>query len=477
MLKTAGLLALMAHSGLHVPADEARLPYLEQVLVDIGDRQSIEGSLSTFSAHIQNLSAMLRHLRPPALVLIDEIGTGTDPVEGGALAIALLETLRRKGATTIATTHHGPVKVYGIETDGVASASVEFDEVTLTPTYRLLQGIAGASSGLEIAERLGLDPGVVADARRRIRPEDRAGESYLRTLKEMVATLESDRRELEGLRQRLEENARKAREEAIRSDHERAERFRGELSAALEEFRAGAREHLKGVSDKKELIRLEKERSQREAELRREFETIARAAAPAEPLPERAGAGAARSGRRAGRSASRAGRGGVDRSAGSSPEAPFAITPGARVLVGPYGRVGVVESLDGDIATVLVGSARFRVRSAECLPPEGEDIHPAHDWRSARPSGGLQGRGKEGIGSEINVIGLTVEEGLERVDKFLDDAVLAGSPEVRVIHGHGTGRLRTAIRERLSHHPHVESHRPGGPSEGGNGATVATLNV
>ena len=129
------------------------------------------------------------------------------------------------------------------------------------------------------------------------------------------------------------------------------------------------------------------------------------------------------------------------------------------------------------MATVLVGSARFRVRAEECLPPEAGQAQAPPDWRSQRAAEGAHGRGKEGIGSEINVIGMTVEEGLERVDKFLDDAVLAGSPEVRVIHGHGTGRLRTAIRERLSHHPQVESHRPGGPSEGGNGATVATLSL
>src|SRR6185503_18510280 len=153
-----------------MPAKEARLPRLQRVLVDIGDRQSIEGSLSTFSAHIQNLASIASSIEPPCLVLIDEIGTGTDPVEGGALAIALLEHLRAHGALTIATTHHGPVKVYGIETTGVASASVEFDDRTLAPTYRLLPGIAGASAGLAIAERLGLDPAIVADARVRIAP-------------------------------------------------------------------------------------------------------------------------------------------------------------------------------------------------------------------------------------------------------------------------------------------------------------------
>lgn len=478
VLKTTGLLALMAHAGLYVPAEEARLPFLHQVLVDIGDRQSIEGSLSTFSAHIQNLAGFTRGLDPPALVLIDEIGTGTDPVEGGALAIALLEWLRRHGALTIATTHHGPVKIYGMETAGVASASVEFDLATLAPTYRLLQGIAGASSGLSIAARLGLDPEIVADAERRIDPEQREGERYLHRLRDLIGHLEEDRAELDRSRLRLEADARRAREEAIRSDHERAERFRGEMATALEEFRAKVRGHLQGVADKKEAIRLDKERALREADLRRDFERISREATPSDDLPsggkERKGA------LRGGEAATPPKRRGVGPRAaasekgGGGSEAPFRVEPGARVLVGPYGREGKVESVEGSQVTVLVGSARFHVRLDECLPPGAESGEPPL-WKTVRARPLERELGKSEAPTEIHLIGLRVEEGIETLDKFLDDALLAGHREVRIVHGHGTGRLRHAVRELLARHPQVVSHRPGEPNEGGDGATIVRL--
>lgn len=476
VLKTTGLLALMAHAGLHVPAEEAKLPFLRQVLVDIGDRQSIEGSLSTFSAHIQNLAGFTRGLDPPSLVLIDEIGTGTDPVEGGALAIALLEWLRAHGALTIATTHHGPVKVYGIETAGVASAAVEFDEATLAPTYRLLQGIAGASSGLSIAARLGLDPAIVADAERRIDPVDRRGEGYLLRLRDLIGSLEKEREELDRSRLRLESEARRARDEAIRSDHERAERFRGEMAAALEEFRTKAHAHLQGVQDKKDAIRLDKERALRESELRREFERVSREAAPAEPRPSSRRGG--QSGSEAGERSSLRGPGSAGRRAaiepGASGETPFRIEPGARVLVGPYGREGKVEAVEGGAVTVLVGSARFRVLPEECLPPDAQAAEPPR-WKTNRAVPIERELGKTTAPTEVHLIGLRVEEGMERLDKFLDDALLAGHREVRVVHGHGTGKLRHAVRELLGRHPHVLSHRPGHPNEGGDGATVVAL--
>jgi DNA mismatch repair protein MutS2 len=476
VLKTTGLLALMAHAGLHVPAREASFPWLRDVLVDIGDRQSIEGSLSTFSAHIKNLSEIASRVAPPSLVLIDEIGTGTDPIEGGALAVALLEHLRERGALTIATTHHGPVKLYGIETPGVASAAVEFDEATLAPTYRLLPGIAGASAGLAIAARLGLDPAVVEAARGRIAPGEREAEGYLLRLRELVGNLEEDRRELERHRVRLEEASRRAREEAIRSDHERAERFRGELAEALESFRESAREQARGLSEKRETIRLDKDRAKREAELRREFERLHREAAPLEPLPGE-GARPRGNGRRG---ATAGGRGGSTSQGGAeeADAAPFVPSPGRLVLVGPYGREGTIESIQAGIATVLVGTARFKVPVAECLPAgsnAGRSEPPR--WKAPRPAVAIDRPEGGAAAREINLIGLTVEEGMERLDKFLDEAFVSRLSEVRIIHGHGTGRLRTAVRELLGRHPHVASHRPGAPAEGGNGATVASLNA
>jgi DNA mismatch repair protein MutS2 len=445
-LKTIGLLAAMAHAGLHVPADRFDLPLIRQVLVDIGDRQSITASLSTFSAHIANIASMLKTLEPSALVLLDEIGTGTDPDEGAALAAALLEHLMARGAMAVVTTHHGALKAWAYSTPGVANAAVEFDEERLEPTYRLRAGVAGASSGLAIAVRLGIDPAVIDSAKERLSPAARESETLLRRLREMLATADRDREEASRLKERLDREREHHARTAAAEEAKRHERFTRETEAVLEAFHRKSAGMLARVKDRRERQQLDRERARREAELRR---------AVAEEM-QRMGIGTTRKGA-----------GGEGERLVSAGE----LRPGVRVFVEPLGRHGVVEESDGERVTVRIGTTRTRVRLSECRATD--ERRPTAE---ALPTGvTAEFASREDVPGEILLIGMTVEEALARLDKFLDDAFLAGRGQVRVIHGHGSGRLRGAVRKFLDNHPHVDSHRAGAAAEGGSGATVARL--
>jgi len=442
-LKTVGLLAAMAYSGLHTPADELDLPPLRQILVDIGDRQSIEASLSTFSAHIKNIAAMLGELDAPALVLLDEVGTGTDPAEGVSLAMSLLEHLMGRGAITIVTTHHGALKAWAYSTPGVANAAVEFDEENLRPTYRLLMGVAGASSGLSIASRLGMEASVIEEARRKLSPATVEAEGHLRRLRELLAQAERDREEAGRLRQVLDAERRTLREGAEAAEARRKEEFARISASVLEELQRKSAALLAQVGDRRERLRLEKEKLRREAELKREIASQMQNMGIGVAHPA-SGLGAVRE-----------------------------LGAGDKVLVSSLGREGIVEEADAQSALVRIGSARVRVRLTDCLEPAVEET--GLPLQSLPPGVTADVTLREEIPGEIMLIGMTVEEALESLDKYLDDAFLSGRREVRVIHGHGTGRLRSAVRQFLSRHPHVESHRPGSPLEGGTGATVARL--
>ena len=445
-LKTVGLLAVMAHCGLHVPAEEFELPPLRQILVDIGDRQSIAESLSTFSAHVTATAAMLRQLDPPALVLLDEVGTGTDPAEGVALATALLEHLMARGACCIVTTHHGALKAWAYATPEVANAAVEFDEQKLRPTYRLIQGVAGASSGLEIAARLGIDPGIIDSARSRVSADARQSEALLARLRDLLAQTEEDREEAGRLRALLEQERRLFLESSEADLRRRKESLEAQGARLLDELHRKSVVILSRVEERRERLKLERERAKREAELRQEV---------AEDM-QRLGIGAA-------------------------PGRPALVLtgpprPGDRVFVASLKKEGVVEESDEEAAVVRIGSARMRVRLEECRvaqPRAGQDRPEPGVSLPAGVTAAFAPR--ENAPGEVMLLGLTVEEALSRLDKFLDDAFLSGRSEVRVIHGHGTGRLRGAVREFLSAHPHVESHRAGAATEGGTGATIAKL--
>jgi DNA mismatch repair protein MutS2 len=432
-LKTVGLLAAMAQSGLFVPAASAALPVFRRILIDIGDRQSIPDSLSTFSARMANLSTMAREVEHPALVLLDEVGTGTDPEEGGCLGAAIVEFFRSRGAWVIATTHFQAIKAYAASTPGAANASMEFDETTLEPLYRMREGVPGRSGGIDIASRLGVPEEIVRSARERLPRQREMVEAYLaslraleETLEERIAALEA---QSEAARLREEERAAAARKLAL----DREARFAQELEEMAARIRSRLEEYLEGVTDREERRRLRGEFERRESRLLSE----ARALRPGEAV--------------------------------APPTAPAApLKTGDPVRVVPLRVQGVLERLEGDRATVASGGKRLSVARSD-LEPVAAAPSPAP--RPLPRGVRLEREGDRSVPLEINLIGRRVEEALEILDKYLDDAFLAAVDSVRVVHGMGTGRLRSAVRRFLETHPHVEGFSQAEEREGGAGAT------
>jgi DNA mismatch repair protein MutS2 len=439
-LKTAGLLSLMVQAGLHAPLrSSSRFPVFRSIFADIGDDQSIGSSLSTFSSHLAKVVAMERELELPALVILDEVGTGTDPAEGGALGTALVEHFLERGAMVLASTHHGLLKAYALTHDGIGAASFEFDPVTYAPTYRIAEGAAGRSLAFEMAERLGLPRQVVARAR--------ALESEReRKVGELVSKLEAETAEIERERERLAVDRKVAEEARLKmetgEEEERKERRRRltEFRAALEEEAASARRELREVVAEaqraiEEIRTTRKEDRARVRELERSLSE--RIEALTKPLLERAAASTPPQ--------------------GDMPNAE-SIRPGSRVLVASFGMEGVVDRITGSEAEVRVRDKKLKlpVASLEALP-EAAPSAPSRSTTSV-PAG-------KTMPEELNLIGCTVEEALSQADKFLDDALLSELRQVRLIHGHGTGRLKSALREWLSAHPAVaklESDSRGG---------------
>jgi DNA mismatch repair protein MutS2 len=443
-LKTVGLAVLMAQAGIPVPAVELRLPIYRQVRADIGDHQSIQADLSTFSAHVRALCRFLDNAAPPALFLFDELGTGTEPSEGAALAQAVLESLIVPGMTTLATTHHGALKTWAMTTEQAASAALEFDSSTLQPTYRILMGAAGASAGLEIAARFGLDSRIVERARDRLGSEGAQSEAYLERLRELLAELEERhaglvRQEAEWTEARLREQR-----EAEESERAREQRVERELERVVSEFRESARKELSGIRDERERRRTARRHSRVEGRLRMERERrrveLTPPAARAEPID------------------------------------PATLREGAEVFVRSLARQGKIHALRGGRAEVRLGRMLFTVEldDLSAAGPGDEKRPAARRSRVAAPEAGSASLPDAPPG-ELKLLGRTVDEALDELDKYLDASALAGSAEVRIIHGHGTGRLRTAVRKFLTGHVHVKSHRPGRPNEGGDGATIAQL--
>jgi DNA mismatch repair protein MutS2 len=445
-LKTVGLLALMAQCGLHVPAAAGSvLPVFKRIYADIGDDQSIEGDLSTFSAHLAAIHEMTKDLAAPALVLLDEVGAGTDPTEGGALGVAIVDYFRVHQAMVLATTHHGLMKAYSQSTPGVASASFGYDPRTFEPTYELRLGEAGRSLALEMTERLGLPPEIVRDARSRLSDKEQQVEALARRL-------ETEREELAQRERWLRERER-ALESALASQQQEAR----ELDA-----------------------RRQKEIASFAAELRRRSDVLARQAADAiREAVQRLETSRRTATAEGGRARSRAIQS-ITAARDEALEAVGAATPAAvpagrepavgdRVRVAPLGIVGEVLALHDDELELAVSGKRLRTPKSSVAVLEGGK-------GAARTATAVVTRASaEGNPAEINVVGLTVDEAVPRVDKRLDEAVLAERHEVRIIHGHGQGRLRQAVAELLSGHPHVADFRLGGEREGGAGVTIATL--
>jgi len=466
--KTVGLLALMAQMGLHVPARRAVIPVFQQILADIGDQQSIAANLSTFTAHMKNIAEMAVSVasdRPgllPALILIDEVGTGTDPDEGAALGIAIVDYFRRAGATTIATTHYNPLKVWASQHESVLNASVEFDERTLRPTYRLIVGVAGASSGIEIARRMDVPVEIIEDAANRLDPATRRASDYLRQLAAMLDEVTANRLALEEERQVTADKYAQLESEFARREAERKIQFQNELNDVIREFSDESLSFIREIRDKHAAIRLQKEREARLAQLRKTANV--RINKQAQAVEAAAGS-----------------RPDVTEPAIiSKPEPPplqsaLDIHERDRVRLRALGKEGVVESIAKDEYTVVVGSLRFRARLDElerveaAAPPKSEKVANLPRGTSADIES------DEAFETEINVIGSTADETTDRVDKFLDRAYLSGAETVRIIHGHGKGTLRNAVAALLRDHPHVQSFGAGAPNQGGAGATVVVL--
>jgi DNA mismatch repair protein MutS2 len=447
-LKTAGLLSLMAQCGLHVPAAPGcRLPAFRRIYADIGDEQSIAANLSTFSAHLAAIVEMTRDLAFPTLVLLDEVGAGTDPTEGGALGVAVVEHFRARGALTIATTHHGLMKSYAQSTPGVACASFGYDPATYAPTYRLTLGQPGRSLALEMAERLGLPSALVQDARSRVDAKQAQAEALLKELEERRGELQVEEGRLAAERQDLEAGL-----AALRAaEREIAARKRAEVEA----FALQLRRRLEEAARKaKEAVDAAVERL-----------AIGRGAGTAAATRARAeAAGALRL---------------VQKEALADPElgieheapAPAEVAVGARVKVTSLGVVGEVTAVQGDDLELAVGGKRLRVPRGEVVPlAAGRPRSSTTGVSLSRPP-----RPSSSVPAEVNLVGLTVDEALPRVDKLLDDAALSERREIRVIHGFGAGRLRKAVAGLLEGHPHVASFHPGGAREGGGGVTIVEL--
>lgn len=441
-LKTVGLLCLMAQSGLPVPAEPgSTLPVLEEVLADIGDEQSIEQSLSTFSGHLRNVISLLERAGPKSLVLLDELAAGTDPAEGAALARALLQHLLDRGALVMATTHHGELKLFAHATPGVINAAVEFDSATLAPTYRVIMGVPGRSNALAIAARLGLPESILKAAQESLAPEEAALESLLTDLhQEREAALEARRAE-EQARRRAEDARRSIEQRLAGIDEERARRL-DEAALALEAEVEAARQAL--------------QRAQRMAERR-----VVAPVTPEEDAEAREAIGqAAETAKRIRKRSRRRRRTGLRQDQ---------IVPGAEVWIqGVPMAAEVLTSPDarGDL-DVTFGGLRARVGVGQVVRVQAASPKPLE--RSIIP------RAPAYVAQEIEVRGQTLDEALPLIDKFLDDGFRAGMPRLRVVHGKGTGKMRNAVRQMLTKHPLVKGFDFAEPREGGEGVTVVEM--
>jgi DNA mismatch repair protein MutS2 len=457
-IKTAGLLALMAQAGLFIPAENGSvLPTFRAVFADIGDEQSIGANLSTFSGHIAHIVAMDRALSRPALVLLDEVGNGTDPVEGGALGVAIIDHFRQRGAVVIATTHFETIKSYATSTPGVACAAFGFEPETFAPTYRLLYGSPGASLAFEMAARLGM-PSSVLDAARQWRTEkDAKLVDQLARMDRDLQALDHERRLAARARAQADEAERqwRLRDEALR---EREAQFGRKLEQRLNEQLRTARAEVDRVVDdlKQQAARMAK--PQRHAPPLTTGDTGQLRGAARDALD---------------RVAQQVREGGLpEPSAPPTPVVAGPIHEGDRVEVGPLRLPGIVRALGGRDAEIDVNGKRMRARVAD-LRKVGGPV------QAARPAVTVMARTGSDVtpqgGGDLNVIGCTVDEAIDRADKFLDAAVMQERRTVRVIHGHGTGRLRQALSGYLGRHPLVVRHAPAPNDQGGSAITVVEL--
>jgi DNA mismatch repair protein MutS2 len=453
-LKTAGLLALMAQAGMPVPADRAEMPVFDAVLADIGDSQSIEQSLSTFSAHVTNLDFISRTATARSLVLLDELGSATDPEEGAALAVAIAEHFRSIGCLTIISTHHTSLKVYGVNTSGVLNASVGFNEATLQPTYELKIGVPGASAGINIAQRLGLNPAIISSARARLGTQAKDIGQFLDRLHTELREVEAERFRLRTREEELEREKKQLTADGKKEQQVKVKDMEKKLESLLRDFEYHAREAVNAIQDRTAAQKLSKDAERRISKLRREFREQFDSAVVAHST-------------------------GADRGdPHAQPQLVKQVSEGDTVKLKSVGRPAVVSrKLDDNHFEVAIGAMKMKIARddiAEVITPATDS--PVKAARARGISVSLQNE-DENVPAEINVIGRTVEDATREVEKFLDRAFLAGLPRVRVVHGSGMGILRKALRQLLQKHPQVASVAEPPQQEGGAGVTVAELRL
>ncbi len=460
-LKTAALLAMMAQAGLPVPARAAEFPVFTAFLADIGDAQSIEAALSTFSAHIANLDRLARLADARSLVLLDELGSSTDPAEGAALAVAVAEFFLEARAWTLISTHHTALKVYAANAPGVRNAAEGVDEKTLAPTFHLRMGVPGASAGIQTAARLGLKPAIVAAARKRLGTQQADVARFLDKLHSELAELEADKKKARESEYALNQERKKLEREGDVEVRARVRELERKLASLLKEFEFQMRENVRAVEERAAQQKLSKEAERRINRLRREFQESLNQTVVA----HRTGADAGDS--------------------NAQPHLLKHIAPGDRVLLKTMNKVAVVQrEIEKDLFEVALGPIKMRVRRDECSAPPGSgaDLRPgektdplsaARQQRNVHVS--VTSANSDDLRAEINLIGRTVDEAREELEKYLDRAFLAGLERVRVIHGHGAGVLRRGVREYLKGHPHVAGIEEAAQNEGGMGATVVEL--
>jgi DNA mismatch repair protein MutS2 len=457
-LKTLGLLALMAQSGIPLPADRAEMPVFDAVLADIGDYQSIEQNLSTFSAHVTNIDFISRTATAQSLVLLDELGSATDPEEGAALAVAIAGHFGRIGCMTVISTHHTSLKVYGANTPGVINASVGFNETTLQPTYELKIGVPGASAGINIAQRLGLNPAIIDSARARLGTQARDVGEFLDKLHAGLREMESERLRLQKGQQDLEREKTHLAVEGKKDQQAKLREMEKKLESVLRDFEYHAREAVNAIQEKAAAQKLSKDAERRIAKMRREFReqfdstVVAHASGADEGDPH------------------------------AQPQVVKNVFEGDTVKLKSTGRSATItRKIDDKYFEVAMGAMKMKIARddiAEVFATARPADSPVKAARARGISVSLNNENEnQNAPSEINVIGFNVDDATRAVEKFVDHAFLAGLPRVRVVHGSGMGILRKALRQALQQHPHVESVAEPPQNEGGGGATVVELRV
>jgi DNA mismatch repair protein MutS2 len=454
-LKTVGLFALMAQSGLHIPAQSgSEMPCFHAVYADIGDEQSIEQSLSTFSGHITNIIRILKQIDQRSLVIFDELGAGTDPQEGAALARAILKFLLETGCTTLVATHYPELKTFAHSTEGVVNASLEFDIKTLRPTYHLTIGLPGRSNALLIAQRLGLPQPIIDSAKAEINPDDLRADKLLDDIRKERNRTSRERQKLEKARDRLEAQAKELEKRLEKIEDERREvlakaRAEGELEVAvLKRNIDSLKSQLKKAKQPLEALKLLEEKVE---EIEEKIEA---------PVERR-------------------------QTTDQGPSSSVVNRPlflGERVTVSTLNTEGVVTALGESDAEVQIGSLRVRARLAD-LMRKGQEVESSEEQskeeKKTTPAGEGSARaalsGTKSPGIELNLRGKLVEDGLEELDRYLERAYSSGLLFVRIVHGKGTGRMRDAVRSALKESPYVASYEEPKDSEGGAGVTVAKM--